>query len=105
MIELLCTDYNKKATSIHYYLGNAVLLSMDDVKLEFTDDALHRISELAIKRKIGARGLRSIVEKALQKVMFDIPDMAEAKRVVVTDNVIDGTGNVIVYGARNKKIA
>ena len=81
------------------------LLSMDDVKLEFTDDALHRISELAIKRKIGARGLRSIVEKALQKVMFDVPDMAEAKRVVVTDNVIDGTGNVIVYGARNKKIA
>ena len=78
---------------------------MDDVKLEFTDDALHRISELAIKRKIGARGLRSIVEKALQKVMFDVPDMAEAKRVVVTDDVIDGTGNVIVYGARNKKIA
>ena len=81
------------------------LLSMDDVKLEFTDDALHRIAELAIKRKIGARGLRSIVENALQKVMFDVPDMADAKRVVVTDNVIDGTGNVIVYGARNKKIA
>ena len=81
------------------------LLSMDDVRLEFTDDALHRIAELAIKRKIGARGLRSIVENALQKVMFDVPDMAEAKRVVVTDNVIDGTGNVIVYGARNKKIA
>ena len=78
---------------------------MDDVKLEFTDDALHRIAELAIKRKIGARGLRSIVENALQKVMFDVPDMADAKRVVVTDNVIDGTGNVIVYGARNKKIA
>ena len=81
------------------------LLSMDDVKLEFTDDALHRIAELAIKRKIGARGLRSIVEKALQKVMFDIPDMADAKRVVVTDDVIDGTGDVIVYGTRNKKIA
>lgn len=45
------------------------------------------------------------MEKALQKVMFDVPDMAEAKRVVVTDDVIDGTGNVIVYGARNKKIA
>jgi len=78
---------------------------MDDVKLEFTDEALHKIAELAIKRKIGARGLRSIVEKSLQKVMFDVPDMTDAKRVVVTDNVIDGTGNVVVYGARNKKIA
>lgn len=81
------------------------LLAMDEVKLEFTDDALHRIAGLAVKRKIGARGLRSIVEKALQKVMFDIPDMADAKRVVVTDEVIDGTGDVIVYGTRNKKIA
>ena len=45
------------------------------------------------------------MEKALQKVMFDIPDMADAKRVVVTDEVIDGTGDVIVYGTRNKKIA
>lgn len=81
------------------------LLAMDDVKLEFTDEALHKIAELAIKRKIGARGLRSIVEKSLQKVMFDVPDMTDAKRVVVTDNVIDGTGNVVVYGARNKKIA
>lgn len=81
------------------------LLAMDNIKLEFDDGALRKIAELAIKRKIGARGLRSIVEKALQKVMFDVPDMTDAKRVVVTDNVIEGTGNVVVYGARNRKIA
>ena len=81
------------------------LLAMDGVKLEFEDDALNRIAELAIKKEIGARGLRSIIEKAMQNVMFSIPDKADAKKVVVTSGVIDGTGEAVVYGARNKKIA
>lgn len=55
------------------------LLAMDGVKLEFEDDALNRIAELAIKKEIGARGLRSIIEKAMQNVMFSIPDKADAK--------------------------
>lgn len=65
----------------------------------------HCIAELAIKRKIGARGLRSIVEGALQKIMFDVPDMNGVKRVVVTAGVINGTEEPNVYGARNRKIA
>lgn len=81
------------------------LLSMDGVKLEFEDDALKKIAELAIKKEIGARGLRSIIEKAMQKVMFDIPDISGAKKVVVTSGVIDGTEKAGVYGVRNKKIA
>ena len=43
-------------------------LSMDGVRLEFDTDALKRIAELAIKKEIGARGLRSIIEKALHNV-------------------------------------
>lgn len=81
------------------------LLAMDGVKLEFEDDALKRIAELAIKKEIGARGLRSIIEKAMQNIMFSIPDMADVKKVVVTSGVIDGTEEAVVYGARNKKIA
>lgn len=81
------------------------LLSMDKVKLEFTEGALHRIAELAIERNIGARGLRSIVEKSMQNLMFDIPDIDGAKKVVVTEEVIDGKADALVYGARNKKIA
>lgn len=81
------------------------LLAMDGVKLEFETDALKRIAELAIKKEIGARGLRSIIEKAMQKVMFSIPDRADAKKVVVTSGVIDGTEEAIVYGSNNKKIA
>lgn len=81
------------------------LLAMDGVKLEFEDDALKRIAELAIKKEIGARGLRSIIEKAMQNIMFSIPDRTEVKRVVVTSGVIDGTEEAVIYGNRNKKIA
>lgn len=81
------------------------LLAMDGVKLEFESDALKRIAELAIKKEIGARGLRSIIEKAMQSVMYSVPDMADAKKVVVTSGMIDGTEDAIVYGSRNKKIA
>lgn len=81
------------------------LLAMDGVKLEFEDNALKRIAELAIKKEIGARGLRSIIEKAMQNVMYDIPDRSDVKRVVVTSGVIDGIEDAVVYGDRNKKIA
>ena len=81
------------------------LLAMDNVKLEFENDSLKRIAELAIEKEIGARGLRSIIEKAMQKVMFEIPELHNAKKVVVTSGVIDGSEDAIVYGARNRKIA
>ena len=81
------------------------LLAMDGVKLEFEDDALKRIAELAIKKEIGARGLRSIIEKAMQNIMFSIPDRTDAKKVVVTSGVVDGTEEAVIYGNRNKKIA
>lgn len=81
------------------------LLSMDGVKLEFEEDALEKIAELAIKKEIGARGLRSIIEKAMQSVMYTIPDITEAKKVVVTSGVIDGTEKAVIYGSKDKKIA
>lgn len=81
------------------------LLAMDGVKLEFEENALKRIAELAIKKEIGARGLRSIIEKAMQNMMFSIPDRADVRKVVVTSGVIDGTEDAAVYGKWNKKIA
>ena len=81
------------------------LLAMDKVKLEFEESALHRIAELAIKKEIGARGLRSIIEKSIQRIMFEIPDMTDAKKVIVTSGVIDGTEEAVILGKRNKKIA
>lgn len=81
------------------------LLSMDGVKLEFEDAALRKIAELAIQKKTGARGLRSIIEGSMQKIMFEIPDMSIAKRVIVTAACVEGKADALVYGARNRKIA
>lgn len=81
------------------------LLAMDGVKLEFEDDALKRIAELAIKKEIGARGLRSIIERAMQNVMFSIPDMPDVRKVIITSGVIVGTEEAVATGSRNKKIA
>lgn len=81
------------------------LLAMDNVKLEFEESALHRIAELAIKKEIGARGLRSIIEKFMKNIMYEIPDMTDAKKVVITADVVDGKADALVYDVRNKKIA
>ncbi len=61
---------------------------LDDVELEFTEEALQEIAKLAIKRNIGARGLRSIVEKAILDIMYDIPSQEDVQKVVVTGDVI-----------------
>ena len=81
------------------------LMSFDDIELEFTEDALKRIANLSLERKIGARGLRAIIEKCMEKVMFTIPDIKDAKKVVITPDVVDGKADAIVYGKFNKKIA
>ncbi|MDK8894582.1 ATP-dependent Clp protease ATP-binding subunit ClpX [Corynebacterium sp. MSK006] len=66
------------------------LLAMDDVELEFTDDALEAIADKALERGTGARGLRAIMEELLVPVMFEIPDRADAGRVTVTAEMVRG---------------
>ncbi len=66
------------------------LFALDDVELEFEAEALNRIAELTIERKTGARGLRSIIEKVLQKPMYETPSDDKVKRVVITSDTIDG---------------
>lgn len=64
------------------------ILELDGVELEFTDEALTAISELAIERKTGARGLRSIIEESLMDIMFDIPSEENVAKVVITEQTI-----------------
>ena len=66
------------------------LFELEDVELTFTDDALQAIAERAIKRKTGARGLRSIVEGILLDTMFDLPDLEDVTEVVVDKDVVAG---------------
>jgi len=64
------------------------LFLMENVDLEFRDDALNAIAEKALERKSGARGLRSIIEVALKQIMFDIPSVSNLEKVVIDKNVI-----------------
>lgn len=59
------------------------LFSLDDVELEFTDKAIEMIADKAVKRKTGARGLRTIVENLLSDAMFEVPSSKETKKVIV----------------------
>ncbi|MGB3166472.1 MAG: ATP-dependent Clp protease ATP-binding subunit ClpX [Alteraurantiacibacter sp.] len=68
----------------------AKLFELEDVELTFTEDALAAIARKAIKRKTGARGLRSIVEAILLDTMFDLPSMDEVTEVVVDGDVVEG---------------
>ena len=64
------------------------MLELDDVELVFTDEALSAISNKAIERKTGARGLRSIIEEALIDIMYDVPSTDGVVKVVITDQTI-----------------
>lgn len=83
----------------------AELMKLDKVNLEFSDEALRKIAEKAIKQKSGARGLRSIIETAMQDVMFSVPDLKGAKRVLITEQCVDGLAGAEVYSARGKQLA
>lgn len=68
------------------------LFELDDVKLEFTDEALLEVARLAMEHKTGARGLRSIMEKAMMDLMYEIPSDGTVGICTITKDVIDGTG-------------
>jgi ATP-dependent Clp protease ATP-binding subunit ClpX len=64
------------------------LFEYENVKLRFTDDALEAIAELAIQRKIGARGLRMIIEDLMLELMYNLPSMKKVRECVVTRDVV-----------------
>ncbi len=74
------------------------LFEMEDVELEFRDTALDAIAKLAMERKTGARGLRSILEAALLDSMYRVPSEEHVAKVVVEDSVIRGEAEpLIIY--------
>ena len=66
------------------------LFAIDDVTLTFEKEALEAIAELAIKRKTGARGLRSILEEVMVDIMFDLPEYAGYEIVITKEVVTQG---------------
>ena len=77
------------------------LFEMDGVDLQFTDEAIAAVAEMALHRGIGARGLRSILEEILLNVMYHVPSDDDVARVLVTDEVVrDGVAPTLVSRAQ-----
>jgi endopeptidase Clp ATP-binding regulatory subunit (clpX) len=72
------------------------LLEMDGVKLEFQQEALKTIADLALQRKTGARGLRAIIEKVMKNVMYEVPSDQSVKTCIITRESVTGTGEPIL---------
>ena len=72
------------------------LLELDEVKLEFTDEALEAIAEKAMERDTGARALRSIIEDFMLDIMYEIPKDDNIGKVTITREYIEGTGGPVI---------
>ena len=79
------------------------LLSMDNVELEITDEALHAIARKTIERKTGARGLRSVMESILMPIMYDVPNDPTIIRVTIDKDTVEGGKPQLEYGAVRKR--
>ncbi|WP_445678378.1 ATP-dependent Clp protease ATP-binding subunit ClpX [Radicibacter daui] len=82
------------------------LFEMEDVGLEFTEDALKVVSRKAIERKTGARGLRSIMEGILLETMFELPSLEGVDQVVINKEVVEGRAKPLyIYADRRDEAA
>ena len=81
------------------------MLDMDNVKLTITDDGLRAIAKMAVARKTGARGLRSILERVLMQPMFDAPDKEDLAEIIIDADVVNGKKSAIEILKDAKKVA
>jgi ATP-dependent Clp protease ATP-binding subunit ClpX len=82
------------------------LFEMEDVRLDFHEDALRAIARKALQRKTGARGLRSIMEGILLDPMFDLPGLSDVERIVIGKDVVDvGSKPLYVHSERPRDAA
>ena len=72
------------------------LLEMDEVKLEFEDEALHAIAKKAKQKKVGARALRAIIEEFMLDIMYEIPKDDNIGKVIITKEYIEKTGGPVI---------
>ena len=86
----LCKQYHK-------------LLSLDNVELEIQEDALQEVAKKALDRKIGARGLRSIMESIMMKIMYAIPSDLTIRKVVITAQCVNGGEPTIIRDAKKPR--
>ncbi len=79
------------------------LFELENTELEFREEALHAIAKKAMKRKTGARGLRSILEEALLDIMYELPSMNDVSKVVIDDDTINNkTDPLLIFESKDR---
>ncbi len=81
------------------------LFEMENAQLSFTDEALRAIARRALARETGARGLRSIIEKVMLDIMYDLPDRAEQGSYLITEDVVEGEDSLFTVTEPKSKSA
>lgn len=81
------------------------IFSFENVELEFTPDAIDEVAEMSIKKESGARGLRSVLEKIMLDLMYEIPSKRNVSKVVITSEMIKGTGAAVIIHDKEEKSA
>jgi ATP-dependent Clp protease ATP-binding subunit ClpX len=82
------------------------LFEMEDVDLEFRDTALQLIAERCVEKKTGARGLRSILEKVLLDIMYELPSLENVSKVIIDDATVRGESQpIIMYESQEQSFA
>ena len=83
----------------------AKLFEMEDVILEFREDALRSIAQKGMARKTGARGLRSILEKVLLDTMYELPSLEGVTKVAIDSAAVEGESEpLLIYESKEKKV-
>ena len=77
---------------------------MDNVELEIQPEALEAIAQKAIDRRIGARGLRAVMEQTMMKIMFAIPSDLTIKKVILTPDCIAGGEPLIIKDSKKPRL-
>jgi ATP-dependent Clp protease ATP-binding subunit ClpX len=80
------------------------LLQLDGVELSFTDDALRAAADEALKQNSGARGLRSIVERTLLDVMYEVPSRRDIRKIVIDANAVRGLATPKMYDQEGRSV-
>ena len=96
LIDILTKPKNALTKQFH------ALFQMEGAELEFREEALHLIAKKALVRKMGARGLRSILENILLDTMYELPSMEDVTKVVVDENAVNNTGTPILIYEKNE---
>lgn len=81
------------------------LFALEGVELHFTDDALREVAKVALSRKSGARGLRSVLENAMLDIMYSVPFLDNVDTCTITREVIQGNGEAILTFKQKKQTA